>query len=183
MRIMDKMSTWLSTVLSSRAWSMRELARRAGVSHTQIGNVINGQAAPSADFCIAIARALQVSPEPVLRRAGLLPSLPPEVEEEREILAILRRLHAGVRRTVATMIRGLAGPAPNPAAVADPAVAYNADDILIPELLEEFRQVPDEWKETAIRQIAELRRAGKPPAPRIIGEELETERNAENPQI
>jgi len=56
------------------------------------------------------------------------------------------------------------------------------DEAIIMELLEEFRQIPDEWKETAINQVAELRRAAERPSARIIGEELETERNAETPQ-
>ena len=45
------------------------------------------------------------------------------------------------------------------------------DAYLIDELLEEFRQVPDEWKEEALRQIALIRRLSTQPPARFIGEE------------
>ena len=45
------------------------------------------------------------------------------------------------------------------------------DDYLIEELIEEFRQVPDAWKEEAVRQIAMFRRLAEMPSVRFIGEE------------
>ena len=39
------------------------------------------------------------------------------------------------------------------------------------ELLEEFRNVPDEWKEEAVRQIELIRRLSTQPPARFIGEE------------
>ena len=45
------------------------------------------------------------------------------------------------------------------------------DDYLIEELVEEFRQVPDEWKEEAVRQIGMFRRLAENPPARFIGEE------------
>jgi hypothetical protein len=45
------------------------------------------------------------------------------------------------------------------------------DDYLIEELVEEFRQIPDEWKEEAVRQVAMLRRLSERPlAPTARGE-------------
>ena len=179
---METIGAWLLTELEKRGWTQAELARRANLADATLSRIISETRQAGPDTAVAIARALHVPPETVFRRAGLLPPLPPEVEEEREVIAIWRRLPASVRRTVATMLRGLAGQAPGPGALTDPGEDHIADDILIPELLEEFRQIPDEWKETAINQVAELRRAAERPSARIIGEELETERNAETPQ-
>ena len=45
------------------------------------------------------------------------------------------------------------------------------DHYLIDELLEEFRQVPDQWKEEALHQIALIRRLSTQPTARFIGEQ------------
>ena len=45
------------------------------------------------------------------------------------------------------------------------------NDYLIEELVDEFRQVPDEWKEEAVRQIQMFRRLADHPPARFIGEE------------
>ena len=46
-----------------------------------------------------------------------------------------------------------------------------ADEPLIRELVEEFRQVPDEWKPVAIEQIAQFRRLAELRPVRMVGEE------------
>ena len=46
-----------------------------------------------------------------------------------------------------------------------------ADEPLIRELVEEFRQVPDEWKPVAVQQIAQFRRLAELRPVRMIGEE------------
>ncbi len=86
---------------------MRELSRRAGISHTQIADVVNSRANPGADFCIAVARALGEQPEKMLRLAGILPPLPPAVEEENEILQIVRHLSPVQRQAALAILRSL----------------------------------------------------------------------------
>lgn len=71
----DKLITWLTGELRTRGWSHRELARRASLSQTAISTVLSGERLPGWDFCAAIARPLEVTPEDVLRLAGLLPNL------------------------------------------------------------------------------------------------------------
>jgi transcriptional regulator with XRE-family HTH domain len=51
------------------------------------------------------------------------------------------------------------------------AGADAADEPLIRELVEEFRQVPDEWKSVAVEQIAQFRRLAELRPVRMIGEE------------
>jgi transcriptional regulator with XRE-family HTH domain len=46
-----------------------------------------------------------------------------------------------------------------------------ADEPLIRELVDEFRQVPDEWKPVAIEQIAQFRRLAELRPVRMVGEE------------
>ena len=50
-----------------------------------------------------------------------------------------------------------------------------ADEPLIRELVEEFRQVPDEWKPVAIEQVAQFRRLAELRPVRMVGEEPATE--------
>jgi len=45
------------------------------------------------------------------------------------------------------------------------------DHYLVEELVDEFRQVPDEWKEEALRQIQLIRRLSTQPPARFIGEQ------------
>lgn len=53
--------------------AVRELARRAGISHTQISRLEAGQVAkPSREALVAIARALDRNPNPLLILAGHL---------------------------------------------------------------------------------------------------------------
>ncbi len=93
--------------IKDRGWSIRELARRANISHTWISNVLSGQRPPTWDFCAAIAGALDESPEDVFRLAGLLPTLPPAVEEEEEAIRILRTLPPDVRAIAIRILRSL----------------------------------------------------------------------------
>jgi transcriptional regulator with XRE-family HTH domain len=54
------------------------------------------------------------------------------------------------------------------------------DEIMVAELLEEFRKVPDAWKPVVLDQVAWLRRLAEQPPAHIIGEEnSEAERQAE----
>ena len=46
-----------------------------------------------------------------------------------------------------------------------------ADEPLIRELVEEFRQVPEEWKPVAVEQIAQFRRLAELRPVRLVGEE------------
>ncbi len=68
-------SEWLLREIATRDWSMRELARRAGVSHVTISKVIAEKCRPSAELCIRLAQALRLSPEAVLREGGYLRTL------------------------------------------------------------------------------------------------------------
>jgi transcriptional regulator with XRE-family HTH domain len=73
---MNKLSEWLAKEMQTRGLSMRELARKADISHTTVADVISGQRSPTCEFCLAIARALDERPERILYLASYLPSEP-----------------------------------------------------------------------------------------------------------
>lgn len=68
---------WLTRKIRETGLSYSELARRGGMSHARISQVMGGET-PGADFCVKLARALGESPEYVLRLAGILEPLPEE---------------------------------------------------------------------------------------------------------
>jgi transcriptional regulator with XRE-family HTH domain len=130
---------WLNQEVEDRGWSYRELGRRANLSSGTISRVTTRQTLPTWDFCMSVSRALQMPAEDVFRQAGLLPLLPPAVEEEQEALRILRSLPAGVRETVITMLRALA----RREGVAVAEVQEPADPLLR-ELIWEYEQATEE---------------------------------------
>ena len=73
METTENFASWLVEEIETRGWTIRELARRAGLTHVTISNVINGARNPGVEFCLGVARAFHEPPEVVFRRAGLLP--------------------------------------------------------------------------------------------------------------
>jgi len=88
----NDLASWLDDELAERGWSIREMARRAGVSHTAIASALNRKGRPSAELCVAIADVLGVSAIEVVQRAGILPSDPPETAAWRRLNAMWDRL-------------------------------------------------------------------------------------------
>lgn len=117
---MSKLSDFLYEELERRGWSKRELARRAGVSNTQVTDVMNERTNPGADFCIAIARALGESPEAIMRLAEILPPLPSAVAKEREVISLFHRLDEHKQQSAIAMMSGLAGQPAPPAPESEP---------------------------------------------------------------
>lgn len=82
---------WLDEELAQRGWSDHQLARRAGLSHSVISRARSG-VNPKWEACEALAMALELPPEIVFRKAGLLAPLhgeAGELEEWRYLLAQL----------------------------------------------------------------------------------------------
>lgn len=69
----DSFPKWLATELERRMWSMRELARRASISHSWVADIVSGVKPPSWDFCSAIAKPLGYRPVEMFIEAGLVP--------------------------------------------------------------------------------------------------------------
>lgn len=155
---------------------MSELGRRAGVSHALISDVLNEKAAPSANFCLSVASALDERPETLLRLAGHLPPLPPSADGEEEVLYLYRQLTAQQQDTIRLALRGLAladrslptpveservapsGPAPRVPAC--PFASWDSDNP--PSAHEKLSQLwalaDDEYKRYIVRVIVGARR-------------------------
>lgn len=65
---------WLQKEIESRGISQRELARMAGLGNATVARILNETRNPGIDFCQAIAHALRMPVEDVLRQAGIIES-------------------------------------------------------------------------------------------------------------
>ena len=102
----ENLVSWIDKELANRSWSYSELARRANVSQSMVSKVMSFSASPGFDFCSGIAKAFHVSPEVVLRLAGLLPAQPDETALQREMRYLFDQLDEQAQGTVITMLRG-----------------------------------------------------------------------------
>lgn len=75
---MDTVPNWLMKEMKSRSWTQAELARRAGVSRTAIGDVISGKRNMGKDLAQLVAEAFKIPVVEVYRVAGILPPEPTE---------------------------------------------------------------------------------------------------------
>ena len=66
---------WLELEMRNKGWGVREVARRAGLSHPIISDALNGGNV-SFETCKALASLFHIPPEEVFRKAGLLPPRP-----------------------------------------------------------------------------------------------------------
>lgn len=119
----NELAQWLAREIESRGWSIRETARRAGVSHTPIANILSEQGQPGLSVLTGLADAFDIPRDYVFRLAGALPSLPEEVEDEREATNLFRQLAPQLRKSILTTMRNLLGvetvAAPNPSSTND----------------------------------------------------------------
>lgn len=89
----DRLRNYVEEELDSRGWTMRELGRRAHLSHGTISNLLASKSEPTPDTLTAIAQALGEPPEKLFRMAGLLRQ--PRGDDEatvQDMIAIMREL-------------------------------------------------------------------------------------------
>lgn len=103
------MLTWIDTEMRRRGWGNNELARQMGMSHAGVSKVLTGQNSISCEFCIGIAKAFDIPPEQVLRKAEILPPLPgPDLDRDpvlQDLVDTARRLSPGEREELAAYAR------------------------------------------------------------------------------
>jgi transcriptional regulator with XRE-family HTH domain len=161
---METLSTWIEEQLQKRDWRPADLARVAGIKDATLSRILNETRQAGPDVCNAIAKALDEPPEKVFRLAGILPPLPPPVEEEREALGLLRNLPPDLRTIALRMLRSLQpedAPPLSAPAIAEAGSPYQVDDEYpnvtsdpAVELLGQFwDQIPDWKKRDIVDQI------------------------------
>jgi len=69
----QKFIDWLTGQMEAHNLGIRETAKRIGVSHPTISEIVTYHNMPSFETCIALAKAFGVSPLYVLQMADLLP--------------------------------------------------------------------------------------------------------------
>ena len=101
---------WIEGELKERGWSLRELGRRGDLSSTSISNVLSGYRKPGYRLCRGIARALEMNPEDVFRRAGLLPPAPDLDDPQlKAALFLFEKLTDADQERVLAIMKALAG--------------------------------------------------------------------------
>ncbi|MCX7680524.1 MAG: helix-turn-helix transcriptional regulator [Anaerolineae bacterium] len=96
---------WLMEEIYRRGWSFREFAQRAGLSPSAVSKVVNGDVLPGWEFCFKVSRALELPPEAVFRKAGLLPPEPEEKSALREMTYLFSQLSPEDQQRFITFIR------------------------------------------------------------------------------
>ena len=105
----NPVGAWVNEKLEERGWLAAELARRSGISQSQISLVTSGQRNPGPDFCRDIALALGEDPVDIFRLAGYLPKVPPPTDLDNTVSDIFRSLPDTQRNAVAVLLSGLVG--------------------------------------------------------------------------
>lgn len=70
---MERFRDWILVELNKRGMTQADLARASGVTSAAISRLLSEQRVPAPETCMGIARAFNLPPEDVYRRAGLLP--------------------------------------------------------------------------------------------------------------
>jgi transcriptional regulator with XRE-family HTH domain len=98
----NKLIIWINAELERRGWSMRQLARRAGLSQTQVSNVLNGKRGITYNFCVAISGPLGETPEKLLQMAGKSRLEKPANKPQPDANAMLREMWQAWKTSQAT---------------------------------------------------------------------------------
>lgn len=93
---------WLLEQLKKEEMSQADLARRSGLTRGAVSMLVRGQTQPKGETCGRIAQALGLTPETVLKAAGILPELPnPEqTPYPRQVLDLMRRMDPDEQRDI-----------------------------------------------------------------------------------
>lgn len=97
---METMIEYLESNLRQRGWTQADLARKSGLDSSLVSNFFAGRRNVGAASAVSIARAFNVAPEIVFRKAGLLPNVPESTAEEEQLLYLFRQMTPGQRRDV-----------------------------------------------------------------------------------
>jgi transcriptional regulator with XRE-family HTH domain len=88
-----KFGQWLSLELKKKNLSQRAFSKLCGESQSNISKVILGKIDPTMQFCVSVARGLDVQPAEVIHRAGYRDVLPlPYDKITRDVAETMREM-------------------------------------------------------------------------------------------
>jgi len=91
---------WVDSEIERRGLNYYRMEMSSGGSNGVLSKPARNQSNPTFGACQVIAHGFDLSLERVLRKAGILDSLPPEVAEEGEAVRLFRQLSPPLRRVV-----------------------------------------------------------------------------------
>lgn len=147
------LETWLTTKLQQRGWSIRELARRGGVSHTAINNALAGSA--RLDTYKAIARGLGIPLMEVLQQAGEIPLPPEPVQDEQTALRLFRQIKP-IYRNLALRVLDAFAQEPNIVTVDDIQRLQTGESIVLRQLDDSFLRLVEALSGDQIDRLIDL---------------------------
>lgn len=103
----EELRGWITQELKQRGWSRRELARKAGLSQSNVQKILKGERSPSPEFCVKVAQALEESPEKLLRMAGVLPRALEDESLVNELFELVRTLNHKQKMEVVKYVKYL----------------------------------------------------------------------------
>lgn len=86
-----ELSILLHSELTRRNLSLRDAAKKIGISHPTLGSVLSG-GKPSFEIAVKLASFLHVPTEKVLRASGLLPEFEIKSEFEEQLLFLVNQM-------------------------------------------------------------------------------------------
>lgn len=107
----SKLIVWIKKELQLRNWSIRELARKSGISHAYIADILRGDKDVTWNFCLAIAHGFNEPVWNVFILAGMLDKVPEELvldENRRLLLRIFNELPGSVQDEALSYLKWLA---------------------------------------------------------------------------
>lgn len=103
----DDFIQWLRERIRISGLTQSEIAARAGISEAQLSRVLSRERNPGIDFCVGIARALNVPPENVFAEAGIFRYRSKESKNFKEAEHLFSQLSDRQQNDVLTMMRAL----------------------------------------------------------------------------
>jgi transcriptional regulator with XRE-family HTH domain len=111
------LSEWILAEIDKRGWSLRQLARRAELSHSVVASVANGTSNAGLEVCMGLARAMHTPLEEIFRLAGILPPRRTiseshaayRINDEARLLDLYRELPENDKGLVIDLVERLTG--------------------------------------------------------------------------
>jgi transcriptional regulator with XRE-family HTH domain len=96
---------WLKTEMHRKDWGITVTAKKAGLSHPVISDIMNFQLQPSFETCVGLAKAFDLPLEAVLIKAGYLLSTEDNPIREEIVLTVKRVNDDDLLRVILASVR------------------------------------------------------------------------------